>query len=266
MRRMVCGLVVVLALAGCGGGDGEAADDIDLEVADQDEGTGTDAADEPAPNEAPVDGDGNTAGTGDETPDTGTLEDEPADAHPDTDTTQPDGAEDTTADLVDLTEAVPGTWPVGDAGTVTFSIRDGALALDEVTPADGWDYFIDEQDAEEIEVDFRRDDEQWEIEIELDDGRTTLEVEIRRDIRDAQPGSYDLGEAGTFTFAVEGGVLHLTDLTPADGWSVTEQEEESDSIDLELRADNREVDVEVERDDGRIELEIDLKVVGPVTD
>jgi hypothetical protein len=168
--------------------------------------------------------------------------------------------------LVDLTEAVPGTWPVGDAGTVTFAIGDGALVLEDVTAADGWRADIDEQDPDEIEVDFRRDGVAWQIEIELEDGGTILEIEIDLDIDDAEPGSYDLGDAGTFSFDVQDGRLVVTDLNVADGWTVTGLDEEADEIEFELVNGPREFDVEVElEDDGTIDLDIDYEVVGPVT-
>jgi hypothetical protein len=171
-----------------------------------------------------------------------------------------------TADLVDLTEAIPGTWPVGDAGTVTFSIVDGALVLDGVTPADGWRADVDEQDLDEIEVDFRRGDVEWEIEIELEDGATILEIEIDQDIENAEPGSYDIGDAGTFAFDLRNGRLVLTDLNVADGWTIVERDEEADEIEIELVNGPRAFDIEVElNSDGTIEIEIDYEVVGPVT-
>jgi hypothetical protein len=188
---------------------------------------------------------------------------------PPADTTDPDadgaGDGDATSELVDLTEAVPGSWPVGDAGTVTFTIVDGALVLDDVTAADGWRADIDEQEPDEIEVDFRSGDVEWEIEIELEDGGTILEIEIDQDIERAEPGSYDLGDAGTFAFSVFDGRLILDDLNVADGWTLTELDEEADEIEFELVNGPREFDVEIELgDDGSIEIEIDYQVVGPV--
>jgi hypothetical protein len=172
----------------------------------------------------------------------------------------------TAADLVDLTEAVPGTWPVGDAGTVTFSIEDGALALEDVSANDGWSADIDEEDDDEIEVDFRQGDVEWQIEIELNDGGSTLEIEIDQQIRDADPGSYEIGDAGTFAFELDGDSLVLTDLSVEDGWTVTEQEEDDDEIELELENGPREFDVEVELDDGVIDIDMQYDVVGPVPD
>jgi hypothetical protein len=202
-----------------------------------------------------------------ESPETGATEDE-ASVDDDGDETASDDARDDgidTTGLVDMTTAVPGTWPVGDAGTVTFAIVDDALVLEDVTAADGWQADIDEQDPDEIEVDFRRGDTEWQIEIELKDGATILEIEIDQDIERADSGSYDIGDAGTFAFSVSDGRLVLDDLNVADGWTVAERDEEADEIEFTLVNGPREFDVQVElEDDGSIEIKIDYEVVGPV--
>jgi hypothetical protein len=180
-----------------------------------------------------------------------------------------DGAADETDDaasapadeLVDTTRAEPGTWPVGDAGTVTFDVVEGALTLEGYQAADGWTATVDEEESDEIEVDFTRDAQRWEFEVEIDDGR--LEVEIRLDDTDASAGSYDLPDGGSFAFDANG-ALTLTDVSPGEGWTVTEQEQESDELEIDLRNEDRRVDVEVELDDGRIEVELDYEVVGPL--
>jgi len=87
-----------------------------------------------------------------------------------------DEADDETADtardadgaLVDTDSAQPGTWPVGDAGTVTFEVVDGLLTLEDHEAADGWEATVDEQDDDEIEVDFTQDGARWEFEVEMD--------------------------------------------------------------------------------------------------
>jgi hypothetical protein len=164
-------------------------------------------------------------------------------------------------EFVDTTRAEPGIWPVGNAGTVTFDVVEGALTLEGYQAADGWTATVDEEESDEIEVDFTRDDQRWEFEVEIDDGR--LEVEIRLDDTDASAGSYDLPDGGSFAFDANG-VLTLTDVSPGEGWSVTEQEQESDELEIDLRNEDRRVDVEVELDDGRIEVELDYEVVGPL--
>lgn len=254
--------VATLMLAACSDGEDGEADPVDLEADDQ----SAEVEDEPPSGDGDeADGEPGDDDTTDE--DAGSAEDDGADEGNGEDATGgTDPDEGGRGDLVDTTEAVPGTWPVGAAGTVTFSIVDGELVLDDVTPADGWREEIDAQDADEIEVDLRRDDVEWEIEIELEDGGTILEIEIRQDIEDADPGSYDLGDAGTFALEVDDDRLVLTDLSVTDGWTVVERDEEADEIELELTNGPRGFDVEVEHgSDGRIEVEIDYEVVGPAT-
>lgn len=84
--------------------------------------------------------------------------------------------------------------------------NDGAAS--EQLDADGWDADIDEQDRDEIEID--------------------------QDIEDADPGSYDLGDAGSFAFQIDGGRLVRTDLQVADGWTLVEPDEEDDGFGFEL--------------------------------
>ena len=84
----------------------------------------------------------------------------------------------TTGGVADLTEAIPGTWPVGDAGTVTFTIADGALVLDDLDLADGWTLVETEEEADEIEFEIRNGPREFDVDIELDsDGTIDLEID-----------------------------------------------------------------------------------------
>jgi hypothetical protein len=181
----------------------------------------------------------------------------------DGDAGSPEAEPATSGDVVDGTEAVPGTWQVGDAGTVTFDVVDGALVLEDVSENEGWSVTDIEEAADEIEVDFRRDDVEVEIEIGLESGGTILEIEIDTDIEDAEPGTYDLGDAGSFSFEVVDGVLELTDVTATDGWDLTEQDVEGDEIEIELRRGAARWDADVDLD-GSVEVELDYEVAGQV--
>lgn len=249
--RLAAPVAAVLLLSACGGdGDGDELASVGLDADDTtEEMDGTGEADDPD--------DADEAGS------------EPASEAAGTDDTSDDGDDSTTSvqeDVVDLTEAIPGTWPVGDAGTVTFSLADGDLVLDDVTTNDGWSSDIDGQDPDEIGVDYTRGDVSWEIDIELEDDSRILEIEIDQDIEPADTGSYDIGDAGTFAFSVIDGQLVLDDLNVTDGWTLGELDEATDEIEFELVNGPRSFDVEVElEDDGTIELEIDYEVTGPVT-
>jgi hypothetical protein len=181
----------------------------------------------------------------------------------DGDAGSPEAEPATSGDVVDGTEAVPGTWQVGDAGTVTFDVVDGALVLEDVSENEGWSVTDIEEAADEIEVDFRRDDVEVEIEIGLESGGTILEIEIDTDIEDAEPGTYDLGDAGSFSFEVVDGVLELTDVTATDGWDLTEQDVEGDEIEIELRRGAARWDADVDLD-GSVEVALDYEVAGQV--
>jgi hypothetical protein len=202
------------------------------------------------------------------------LEDEPAgddgatEAPSTADPDEPDtadgagsGAPSTGGDVVDGATAVPGTWQVGEAGTVTFDVADGALVLEDVSENDGWSVTDIDESPDEIEVDFRRGDVEIEIEIELESGGTILEVEIDTDIEDAEAGTYDIGDAGSFSFDVVDGRLELVDLTVSDGWEVTEQEVGGDEIEIELRNGAMRWDADVDLN-GSIEIELDYEVSG----
>jgi hypothetical protein len=156
-------------------------------------------------------------------------------------------------------EAQPGRWAVADAGFVEFDLTDGGLVLIDVTAADGWTARVDEEDADEIEVDFVQGSISHEIEIELDD---RLEVDVRTDIEPADPGVYELGAAGSVEFAVDGGALRLVDVVVADGWQLRIDDESADEIELIVARGPERWDVEIELDDGRVELEIDYRVRG----
>jgi hypothetical protein len=64
---------------------------------------------------------------------------------------------------------------------------------------------------------------------------------------------------------VAAGELVLTALDVTDGWEVTDREEDGDEFTFELQLGEREFDVDVELDDGRVEVEIDVKVTGAIT-
>lgn len=192
--------------------------------------------------------------------------DDPADAPNEAESSADPSDTDTDAaggDVVDGTEAVPGTWQVGEAGTVTFDVVDGVLVLEDVTENDGWTVTDIDEDPDEIEVDFRRGAVEIEIEIELVSNATILEVEIDTDIENADPGSYAIGDAGEFTFDVVDGQLELTDLTVADGWEITEQDVEGDEIEIELRNGAMRWDADVDLN-GSLEIELDYEVSGRV--
>ncbi|HSK90902.1 MAG TPA: hypothetical protein VK875_06290 [Euzebyales bacterium] len=245
MRRLLALVGATIVLAACGGEDGTETFSVDNARTERDIAPATLTA---PPSADPT---ADTAGADDAaTPEDATASD-PADA----------AGQIAGPDTAELRVARAGRWPVGNAGSVAFDVVDGRLVLGDVQAAEGWDAVTEEDDGDEIEVDFRRDAVRWEFEVEIDDGR--LEVEIRQDHTDGRDGTYPLLDAGTFTFSRNGG-LSLDAIDLADGWTVTEREVDRDEIEFEIREGDRRIDVEVEIDDGRIEVEIDYLVAGPL--
>ncbi|WP_166352936.1 hypothetical protein [Phytoactinopolyspora limicola] len=154
--------------------------------------------------------------------------------------------------------AQPGRWAIGEAGFVEFDVRDRELVLVDVEAVDGWRSSVDEDSSDEIEVDFKQGNVDIDVEIELDDGR--LEIDVDTDIDRADPGVYELGQAGSMEFTVDNGRLVLRDVVVADGWSLRMDEEDSDEIEFTLSSGNERWRVEIELDDGAVELEIDYRV------
>ena len=245
-------MIAAFVLAACGGDEAGPADSIDLEGTDTDDANGTsDSSDTSDSNtsDAPTE---DAADTGTDAP--------AADGEASGDATPQEPG-----DAVDTTEAVAGTWPIGDAGTVTFSLVDGALTLDEVVANDGWQTNVDKEDRDEIEVDLRGEDVEWQFEAELEDQGSRLKIQIDQDIDDAAPGTYDLGDAGTFTFEVTDGRLTLVELALTEGWTQQKLEEEDDEIEFDIVSGSRQFEVQIDlEDDGRVEVDIEYEVVGDV--
>lgn len=154
-----------------------------------------------------------------------------------------------------------GTWPVGEAGEVEFTVVDAdRLELVEARVADGWTETDRETEEDEIEVDFRRDNVEWKIQVEIDDG--VLEIEIDQDIDGADPGTYTVGLAGTVEFSHENGRLTLIEAAPNGGWTHAVEEEDDDDIEVKFRRDNVMWDFQVDLDDGQIDVDIDFEIEG----
>lgn len=159
-------------------------------------------------------------------------------------------------------EVRDGVWAVGDAGEVEFAVENGSLSLVGARPNDGWRMDIDEDAPDEIEVDFERGNVEWEIEIETSGNR--LEVEIDQDIDPAEPGAYEIGNAGVVEIALDAAGLSLVEAAPNDGWNFVIDEESSEEIEVEFTSGEVKWDFDAEFDDGVLDIEIDQEIVGPI--
>jgi len=64
--------------------------------------------------------------------------------------------------------------------TATVTVTDGRLAIADVQAADGWTSPVDDEDADEVEIDFRPDaqgtQDVLDLEVEIDDGRVEVQI------------------------------------------------------------------------------------------
>ena len=81
----------------------------------------------------------------------------------------------------DIDPADPGTFAVGEAGTVAVTVENGRVVLGENSIGDGWNEVKREVDDDDIELDYRRDGsgffEQWEIRVDREDRGLDVEVD-----------------------------------------------------------------------------------------
>jgi len=164
--------------------------------------------------------------------------------------------------IPEVAEVRDGVWEVGDAGEVDFRFENGMLMLVDARPNSGWNVEIDEQSADEIEVDFVSGDTEWEFEVEAEGN--ILEIETRQRIDNAPDGVYQLGDAEEVELAREGERLTLTEVRPNEGWNVNTSEEDADEIEVDLDRGNVQWEFEAELDDGETEVYVDQKITGPV--
>jgi uncharacterized protein YcnI len=75
----------------------------------------------------------------------------------------------TTTDLGDR-------YDVGGAGRLRVALVEGQVVVDEIEPAPGWSYEVDD-DGDKVEIRFRRDGEERRLEAELRDGQLRVDVE-----------------------------------------------------------------------------------------
>lgn len=176
-------------------------------------------------------------------------------------TATPVTGQDVFGDGVD--ELRDGVWQLGDAGEIEFALKEGALALIEVRPADGWQQRVSDDDADEIEVHFTRGSTDWKLEVEIDDSTMEISKELR--IKLADGGTYQAGSAGEVSFTSNGTTVTLGEVSPSPGWTVAEQDVSSDDIEIEFRNDSGgKAELEVEARGGSVEVEISQKLSGPI--
>jgi hypothetical protein len=74
-------------------------------------------------------------------------------------------------------------------------------------------------------------------------------------VEESPDGRYAVSEAGHVVVVVEGDLLRLVEVRPAEGWAIRKAKDDGDEVEVELRAD-RKVTFEAELDDDGLELEV----------
>lgn len=160
-----------------------------------------------------------------------------------------------------------GTWKIGDAGEVEFTVQGRQLSLTEVRPAEGWQHRVDADDDDEFDVYFTRGNVEWKFEVEVDDDDDDDAFNIKKElkVRQASAGEYRVGSAGVVAFSLNGSTLKLDSATASPGWRITDREEDSDKVEVDFEDDrNGEAEFEVDTHGGGVEVEIRQKREGPL--
>lgn len=153
-------------------------------------------------------------------------------------------------------------FPAGEAGEVELALDGDRLVLVEVRPSAGWSHRVDEDDDDEIEIDFHDNGREIDFEAELDDGRLKVDV---CDISIVAAGDvYSVGEAGEVEIRQSRDDdddddddddidLELVKVRVNDGWSYEVEKDDDDEIEVVFHRGEERVKFDLESDDGWLE-------------
>jgi len=153
-------------------------------------------------------------------------------------------------------------WKVGAGGEVEVRFEDGALELLDARPNQGWKAEVEERSADEIEVEFLREDKEWRFDAEVDRGR--LAVETGQKLRDAEGGTYRLGDAGAVEIRRQGDGISLVHTRATGGWGADVVGQDDDEVEVRFERQDERWKLEAGLDDGRLEVETSRKTTEPV--
>lgn len=153
-------------------------------------------------------------------------------------------------------------WKVGDGGEVEVRFEDGALELLDARPNQGWKAEVEERSADEIEVEFLREDEEWRFDAGVNDGR--LAVETGQKLRDADGGTYRLGDAGAVEIRQQGDGISLVQTRATGDWGADVVGRDGDEVEVRFERQDERWKLEADLDDGRLEVETSRKTTEPV--
>ncbi len=225
--------------------------------------------------------DGTTTTTEAEDPGTTTTTEPEDDGTTTTTEPEDDGTTTTTEPEDDAGDVPAATYQAADAGSVTLAVEGGSLVLVSVDPNPGWVVDEVETGTREVEVEFRSGDTTVKFKAEVEDGAVQIRVRVETDDDDGTTTTtepeddemttttepeqeavdlpattYQAGDAGSVTVAVEGGNLVLVSVDPSAGWTVDEVDARSDEVEVEFRSGDTEVRFEAEFEDGQIQIRV----------
>ncbi|TVR70064.1 MAG: hypothetical protein EA415_13430 [Sphaerobacteraceae bacterium] len=173
-------------------------------------------------------------------------------------------------------------FTVRDAGEVEIRREGDQLVLVDARPNAGWDLEEDDAnddeaeledgeesedaDGEELEVTFVQGNHEVEFEAEIVDDR--LLIEIEESWHGVEPGTFNVGEAGTVEIRRDGERLILAGVIANNGWDfeaereVEENEDEESSeqeIEVTFTSGDHKVEFEATLEDGELEIEFKTK-------
>jgi hypothetical protein len=159
-----------------------------------------------------------------------------------------------TADVVGGETPQPFTlanaFPAGDAGEVELDVDDDQLVLVEVRPDNDWTYRVEEDEDDEIQIDFLRNGSRIDFEATIDD--TRLEVDVCTDVLQSVNDVYTLNEAGEVEARLVGDELELVQVRPAEGW-IHEVEEGDEEIEVVFGRGDLRVTFDLEVENGSLD-------------
>lgn len=165
--------------------------------------------------------------------------------------------------MADIAGVRDGRWAVGDAGAVTFAARGDELALEEVAAEPAWSPTVRRQEPDRLEVEFRRGGEEWELEVTYRKG--ILVIELEHEQEEAEPGRYEVGDAGAVEIAASQGRLELVEVHTNPGWSMDVADKRAHEVEVTFRRGALEWEFEARLSKwGRLAVEIEMGIEGPL--
>lgn len=168
-------------------------------------------------------------------------------------TPSPTADDDPTGDAQPGEGAVEGSHTLAsEVGEIDIEFTNGALTLQEVRPASGWQHRVTDEQSDEIDIDFRHDDgREVDVDFDVEDSRDLdISVDYERGLPDGAQ-TLTVSSIGDIEYEASGTTLTLIEVRPGAGWTHTvDDDDDDDEIEVDFRnSDGVTVEVHVEIDD-----------------